>query len=98
MANRIFENPVWVFSSDYFCRQVASAREAIAFLREWPGRRASFHSEAMAICTCALAGSLCAESAREAFVQFAEREQILVANVSGDLLNAAIRGPSLVQH
>lgn len=98
MGNKAFENPVWVFSSEYFCRQVASAREAIAFLREWRGRRARFHSHAMAICTCALAGSLCAETAREAFAEFAEREQILVANISGELLNSAIRGPSLVLH
>ena len=96
MGNKAFEDPVWVFSSDYFCRQVASAREAMSFLRGWRGRRALFHSQAMAICTCALAGSLCAESAREAFVEFAEREKILVANLSGALLNAATRGPHLV--
>lgn len=98
MGQRSFENPVWVFVSDYFCRQVASAREAASFLREWSGGHTAPYSHAIAICTCALAGAISAESAREAFIEFAERERILVSEMSGTLLNAAVARPQLTLH
>lgn len=98
MKHLPFANPVWVFASEYFCRQIASSRDAVTFLREWTGRRADWHSNAIAICIGALSGAVPAESAREAFVRFAEREQILVSQLSGDTLNAATAGLRLVLH
>ena len=98
MGNRGFDNPVWVFASDYFCRQIASATEAATFLRKWSGRRAAEHSHAISVCASALAGAMDKESAREAFVWFAEREQILVSRLSGDMLNSAAAAAQFVLH
>lgn len=67
-------------------REIATVRDVLQFLRQWPvRRRGSAFSCAERSCHEAIAGQVPVETTRQAFESFARMSRILVANDMGEM-------------
>lgn len=83
MNNRMFQSPVFVKEGAYLMREIASIDDATDFLVEWPEDRQDLTFDtALEACYAAQDGSLPLSAAREAFVGFAKRANILEDAIS----------------
>jgi len=80
MGHNVFEHPVTVFVGLGFPTQIASVKEAYAFLCEWPpSKRNAAHKIALNACKGALAGEIDADTARGMFMAFVRKNGLLAA-------------------
>jgi hypothetical protein len=83
MNDRMFHSPVFVKEGAYLVREIASIGDAADFLMEWPeDLQDLIYETALEACHAAYHGSLPVSAAREAFVGFAKKANILEDAVS----------------
>ena len=76
-----FEKPVRILVGLGFPREIGSVWEAHELLSDWPVfTRNKSHDVALRACEAALRGDIEAETARGAFVAFARRNNLLIAD------------------
>jgi hypothetical protein len=81
--NVVRDSPVFVQEGAYLVREIASLDDAVDFLTEWPEDLQDLvHLAALEACHAAHDGRLPMSSAREAFVGFAKRANILEDSVA----------------
>lgn len=78
MDDKLFDNPVFVKDGKFTVVEVASIRDAIDFLDEWPAEQQdSLHEMTMRVCISAHKGNDTLSSARDAFAKWAKAANIL---------------------
>jgi hypothetical protein len=92
MNRSVFEQPVWVFAGLNFPLPLESASQAHSFLLNAPGHlRGPGYSGAANACLAAIRDEVDAETARAAFVAYADRNGILIPEAD-DLIAASAIG------
>lgn len=78
MDDKFFDNPIFVKHGKFTIVEVASIRDAIDFLDEWPAQQQDpLHETTMRVCISAHKGNHPLSSARDAFAKWAKAANIL---------------------
>ena len=78
MNDRMFENAVFVKSSNSLIHEIACLEDALEFLYEWPkSRRGAIYETALRACQRAFDNNYPLTAARDAFASFAKSVGIL---------------------
>lgn len=78
MDDKLFDRPIFVNVGKFTIVEIASIRDAIDFLDEWPAElQDPLHETTMSVCTSAHRGSHPLSSARDAFAKWAKAVNIL---------------------
>jgi hypothetical protein len=95
MEHNVFEKPVWVFTGLNFPLAIKTASQAHSFLLDTPGHlRGTGYSGAVNACLAALRKKVDAETARAAFMAYADRNGVLMIEAEGLVAAGAVPASS----
>ncbi|MBB3234788.1 DUF982 domain-containing protein [Phyllobacterium endophyticum] len=94
MKVHMFRKPVHIVAGLGYPARISTVLDAYSFLNDWTQPRPNaLHSLALTACRAAFAGEIDAETARDAFVAFARKNDLLAPDVTAAIASNALKTP-----